>query len=204
MRRRTVAWQVCGVRHGGRDQTGELEQGLFRRPLGSGARQFLLDDLGEAFRYDPARRYKVERMGSFLEPSFRLAARPGQAAGAAAQRAPEVASASDAAPLLGGSPIAAAKLRPMDRAILELVARPTHANLEDVFPDRPYEVNLYRDGVGSTIDRVKIDLDRDGTWDEMWSVEGDDIRRQVAPDDDERYTRSTRLHADAWVAEKSP
>lgn len=134
------------------------------------------------------------------------AARPAKSAEAPAEPAPEVpsAEADDAAAPSASSLIAAAKLRPMDRAILQLLARPTNARLKDVFPDRPYKVNLYREAGGSTIDRVKIDLDRDGRWDEKWSIEGDDVQRQVAPDDDERYTRSTRLHADAWVTEKSP
>ena len=61
------------LRHGGHNQTGEIEHRFSGRPCWSGARHFILDDLGEAFRCYPARRYKVERMGSFLEPSFRLA-----------------------------------------------------------------------------------------------------------------------------------
>lgn len=60
------------LRHGGHNQTGEIEHRFEGRPCWSGARYFILDDLGEAFRCYPARRYKVERMGSFLDPSFRL------------------------------------------------------------------------------------------------------------------------------------
>lgn len=60
------------LRHGGHNQTGVLEHRFEGLPCWSGARYFILDDLGEAFRCYPARRYKVERMGSFLDPSFRL------------------------------------------------------------------------------------------------------------------------------------
>lgn len=60
------------LRHGGHNQTGEIEHRFEGRPCWSGARYFILDDLGEAFRCYPARRYKLERMGSFLDPSFRL------------------------------------------------------------------------------------------------------------------------------------
>ncbi len=60
------------LRHGGHNHTGVLEHRFEGLPCWSGARYFILDDLGEAFRCYPARRYKVERMGSFLDPSFRL------------------------------------------------------------------------------------------------------------------------------------
>lgn len=61
------------LRHGGHNHTGVIEHRFAGRPCWSGARYFILDDLGEAFRCYPARRYKLERMGSFLDPSFRLA-----------------------------------------------------------------------------------------------------------------------------------
>jgi len=60
------------LRHGGHNQTGVIEHRFEGRPCWSGARYFILDDLGEAFRCYPARRYRLERMGSFLDPSFRL------------------------------------------------------------------------------------------------------------------------------------
>lgn len=60
------------LRHGGHNRTGEIEHRYEGRPCWSGARHFILDDLGEAFRCYPARRYRIERMGSFLDPSFRL------------------------------------------------------------------------------------------------------------------------------------
>jgi len=38
----------------------------------AGARYFILDDLGRAWRCYPARRVKRERLGDFLDPAFRL------------------------------------------------------------------------------------------------------------------------------------
>lgn len=58
---------------GGHNLTGEIEHHFEGRPCWSGARYFILDDVGEAFRCYPARRYRVERMGSFLDPGFTLA-----------------------------------------------------------------------------------------------------------------------------------
>ncbi len=66
------------LRLGGHNLTGLVRHAYAGRPCWAGARYFILDDAGEAFRCYPARRYKIERMGDFLSPSFRLAdeARP--------------------------------------------------------------------------------------------------------------------------------
>ena len=64
------------LRLGGHNSTGHIRHGYAGRPCWSGARYFILDDEGEAYRCYPARRYKLERMGSFLLPSFRLADAP--------------------------------------------------------------------------------------------------------------------------------
>lgn len=61
---------------GGHNLTGEIDHDFKGLPCWSGARYFILDDLGEAYRCYPARRYRVERMGSFLSPDFRLADAP--------------------------------------------------------------------------------------------------------------------------------
>lgn len=61
---------------GGHNLTGEIVHRFEGRPCWSGARYFILDDAGEAFRCYPARRYRVERMGSFLDPAFCLAEEP--------------------------------------------------------------------------------------------------------------------------------
>ncbi len=68
--------RVILLAHGGHNRTGEIEHRFEGRPCWSGARYFILDDLGEAFRCYPARRHKIERMGSFLDPAFSLADEP--------------------------------------------------------------------------------------------------------------------------------
>lgn len=57
---------------GGHNATGELVHDMRGRPCWAGARYFILDDLGVAWRCYPARRAKNERLGDFLDPSFRL------------------------------------------------------------------------------------------------------------------------------------
>lgn len=64
------------LKHGGHNHTGEIVHRFEGRPCWSGARYFILDDEGEAFRCYPARRYRVERMGSFLDEAFQLATEP--------------------------------------------------------------------------------------------------------------------------------
>lgn len=61
---------------GGHNLTGELAFDFEGLPCWSGSRYFILDDQGQAFRCYPARRYKLERMGNFLEDDFQLADGP--------------------------------------------------------------------------------------------------------------------------------
>jgi MoaA/NifB/PqqE/SkfB family radical SAM enzyme len=64
------------LRFGGHNRTGVVVHAYEGRPCWAGARYFILDDRGEAFRCYPARRYKIERMGSVFDPAFRLAVAP--------------------------------------------------------------------------------------------------------------------------------
>ena len=61
---------------GGHNKTGAIRHSFRGLPCWSGARYFILDDLGEAYRCYPARRFRVEKMGNFLSPDFRLADEP--------------------------------------------------------------------------------------------------------------------------------
>lgn len=57
---------------GGHNLTGELTHDFAGQPCWAGAKYFILDDLGNAFRCYPARRYRSEPLGNFLEDSFSL------------------------------------------------------------------------------------------------------------------------------------
>lgn len=61
---------------GGHNKTGAVRHSFRGLPCWAGARYFILDDVGNAFRCYPARRYKVERMGNFLAADFALADEP--------------------------------------------------------------------------------------------------------------------------------
>lgn len=129
----------------------------------------------------------------------------------AAAREAELSSPSDPAPI---TPPATAKreaepsaagvpLRPMDRRILDRAAQNISGDkVKDAFPGEPWKVNLYRDHGHAQVNRLKLDLDRDEKWDEKWTFEQGDrqeVKRAVAPADDERYTDEFRLREGQWV-----
>lgn len=60
------------LRFGGHNLTGEIAPSFRGEPCLAGSRYFILDDLGEAYRCWPARRRKTERLGNFLDDTFRL------------------------------------------------------------------------------------------------------------------------------------
>jgi hypothetical protein len=93
-------------------------------------------------------------------------------------------------------------LRPSDEDVLHLLEqRPGADKTKDATPNRPYKVNLYAEG-GKYV-RAKVDLDRNGKWDEKWSVEeknGERVyKRQVSPtDDDTNYPLKFKLRHKQW------
>ncbi len=91
-------------------------------------------------------------------------------------------------------------LRPMDARILEKARQPIRGDkIKDAFPSEKWKVNLYQDAGNTRPNRLKIDFDRDEKWDEKWTFEGEEVKRQVAPKDDDVYTVEYRLRAGAWV-----
>jgi len=64
------------VRLGGHNRTGGVAPDFGGQPCWAGARYFIVDDRGEAWRCYPARRYRVERLGNLLDGSFALADGP--------------------------------------------------------------------------------------------------------------------------------
>ena len=57
---------------GGHNQTGNIAPNFEGRMCWSGARYFIVDHCGEAYRCYPARRYRKEHLGNLLDASFRL------------------------------------------------------------------------------------------------------------------------------------
>jgi hypothetical protein len=91
-------------------------------------------------------------------------------------------------------------MRPEDDAALQYLGRDIGSDkLKDVSKGRSFKVNVYQDAGNTTANRVKIDLDRDDKWDEKIDFKPDGVIRQVAPNDDEKYTETYRLVDGAWV-----
>lgn len=61
---------------GGHNRTGQVAPDFGGQPCWAGARYFIVDDRGEAYRCYPARRYRVERLGNLLDGSFVLGTGP--------------------------------------------------------------------------------------------------------------------------------
>lgn len=102
------------------------------------------------------------------------------------------------------TPAPSGNLRPMDQAILQRIAQNIPGDkVKDAFPGQTYKVNLFKDAGESGVNRLKIDLDRDEKWDEKWTITNEggrqEIKRQVAPADDESYTEDYRLRDGSWV-----
>jgi MoaA/NifB/PqqE/SkfB family radical SAM enzyme len=60
------------IQLGGHNGTGEIEPCFEGQPCWAGARYFIVDHKGNAFRCYPARRYRKQRLGNLLDGSFRL------------------------------------------------------------------------------------------------------------------------------------
>ncbi len=92
-------------------------------------------------------------------------------------------------------------LRKLDREVLRLVkAGISGGKVKDALQGWREKVNLYRDAGHAGVNRLKIDLDRDEKWDEKWTIEADGaVLRQIAPNDDERYTVELRLVGERWA-----
>jgi MoaA/NifB/PqqE/SkfB family radical SAM enzyme len=60
------------IQLGGHNDTGLVEPSFEGRACWAGARYFVVDHRGEAYRCYPARRYRRERLGNLLDGTFRL------------------------------------------------------------------------------------------------------------------------------------
>ena len=91
-------------------------------------------------------------------------------------------------------------LRPVDRELMGWVGKNLGAKKKkDASKGRPYKINLYQDAGKNSVNRAKVDLDRDDKWDEKWTFDGTDISRKVAPADDESYSETYTWNGKEWV-----
>jgi hypothetical protein len=99
------------------------------------------------------------------------------------------------------APSLAPGARPVDAALMTWRGKAIGSDkLKDVTQGQPYKINVYQDAGSPTANRAKIDLDRDDKWDEKITFTSDGVQREVAPADDEVYTKTYLWKDGAWVA----
>ncbi len=99
-------------------------------------------------------------------------------------------------------PAATDPSRPWDAFLLERAGSALGSKkLKDAAKGKSWKVNLYQDDGESTMNRAKVDIDRDDKWDEKWTFKADSVTRKVAPADDEDYTEVFAWDGGTWVAE---
>lgn len=93
-------------------------------------------------------------------------------------------------------------VRPLDARVFVLEGSNLdgRAEVEITTARDPYQVVAFVDPGATSVSRVHVDLDRDGSVDEIWGFEGRGlIRRQVSPDDDGTYADTFVWSTGRWV-----
>lgn len=93
--------------------------------------------------------------------------------------------------------------RPVDQDLMGWKGRDLGTDkVKDATAGKPYKINLYQDAGALSVNRAKLDLDRDDKWDEKITFEANAILREVAPADDEQYTETWHWDGSGWAKGK--
>ena len=92
-------------------------------------------------------------------------------------------------------------MRPVDRVLFALEGSTLDGTAEKVvYAAPPIRAVGFRDPGHETINRAHVDLDSDGRIDERWVFKGNgQVRRRVAPNDDEAYGDDQVWSTGRWV-----
>ncbi len=92
--------------------------------------------------------------------------------------------------------------RPYDAEVIAWSKRSISGDKQkDVSKGKPYKINVYKDAGHSTVNRAKVDANRNDKWDEKYTFEPDRITLEIAPADDEQYTQTYHWTGSAWLPE---
>jgi hypothetical protein len=92
--------------------------------------------------------------------------------------------------------------RPYDAEVIAWSKRSISGDkMKDATKGKKYKLNLYKDAGMTTVNRAKIDLDRDDKFDEKYTFETSKITLQRAPADDEKYTETFHWNGSGWTKE---
>jgi hypothetical protein len=91
---------------------------------------------------------------------------------------------------------------PVDALTRELLSwrgkQASGGKLKDVSRGQSYKINVYQDEGEASINRAKVDLDRDDAWDIKVTF-AEAVTRQVAPSDDEVYSVEETWDGSQWA-----
>lgn len=73
--------------------------------------------------------------------------------------------------------------------------------MKDATKGKPYKLNLYKDAGMTTVNRAKVDLNRNDKFDEKYTFETTKITLQRAPNDDEKYSETYHWNGGGWTKE---
>jgi hypothetical protein len=73
--------------------------------------------------------------------------------------------------------------------------------VKDASKGKKYKINLYKDAGKQTVNRAKVDINRNDKFDEKYTFEEGKITLEVAPADDEKYTKTYHWTGTGWMAE---
>lgn len=73
--------------------------------------------------------------------------------------------------------------------------------VKDASKGKPYKINLYKDAGHKTVNRAKVDANRNNKFDDKYTFEEGKITLQVAPADDEKYTETYHWSGTGWLPE---
>jgi len=70
---------------------------------------------------------------------------------------------------------------------------------KDVSKGRPFKINVYQDAGSKTVDRVKVDANRNNKFDDKITFKANQITLEHAPADDENYTEKYLWNGAGWT-----
>jgi len=96
--------------------------------------------------------------------------------------------------------VALDSLRPDERFVLGWQGKPLgSAKRKDAKKGGAWKVNLYQDDGHATVNRAKVDLDRDDRWDQKYTFEADgSVTRKTSTGDDGTYDVNERWTGTEW------
>ena len=93
--------------------------------------------------------------------------------------------------------------RPYDAEVLAWRTRSISGDKQkDVARGAAYKINIYQDSGSTTVNRAKVDVNRNDKWDDKFTFEGEKITLQRAPADDEKYTETYHWNGSGWTRAK--